>query len=99
SRAAPSWAWGAGAPVVSAGADQTITVRDPAFLRATVSDDGLPGGLGDLRWSWSQVSGPAPVAFDQSRDLFGVARFSTPGSYTLPLTANDGSLSGPDATA
>jgi hypothetical protein len=82
--------------VVSAGADQTITVRDPAFLRATVSDDGLPGGLGDLRWSWSQVSGPAPVVFDQSRDLFGVARFSMPGSYTLRLTANDRSLTAQD---
>ena len=96
STASPSSASGAGAPVVSAGADQTITVRDPAFLRATVSDDGLPGGLGDLRWSWSRVSGPAPVVFDQSRDLFGVARFTMPGSYTLRLTVNDGSLTAQD---
>jgi hypothetical protein len=99
STASPSWASGAGAPVVSAGPDQTITVRDSAFLRGIVSDDGLPGGLEDLRWSWRQVSGPAPVKFRQRGDLFGVARFSTPGTYTLRLTASDRSLAAHDDVA
>jgi len=36
------------------------------------------------------------VVFDQSRDLFGVARFTVPGSYTLRLTVNDGSLTAQD---
>lgn len=91
-----SQAAGSGVPVVSAGVDQTVTVADPAALQGTVSDDGLPAGLSDLRWTWSQVSGPAPATFDDNRDLIGVVSFTAPGSYTLRLTVTDGSLSASD---
>ncbi len=91
-----SSAAGAGAPVVSAGADQTVTVADPVLLRGTVSDDGLPAGLNDLRWTWSRLSGPATVAFDETHDLLGVARFTATGTYTFRLTVTDGALSASD---
>ncbi|RMD75130.1 MAG: DUF5060 domain-containing protein, partial [Lentisphaerae bacterium] len=51
------------APQVYAGADQIIVLpQDIAELQATVTDDGLPNGT--LSVSWQQVSGPAPVTFE-----------------------------------
>jgi hypothetical protein len=50
------------APVVSAGAPQTITLPSPAILSGTVSDDGLPKNT--LSIVWSMQSGPGTVLFD-----------------------------------
>jgi PKD repeat protein len=81
------------APVVSAGAAQTITLPADAFLDGTVSDDGQPNPPGALTTSWSLASGPAAVAFENPANAYTRATFSTAGTYVLRLTASDGALS------
>lgn len=78
------------APAISV---QRITVADPSLARftGTVSDDGLP--TGELTHSWAVMAKPADdatVTFSDSASPNTTARFSTPGSYTLRLTASDG---------
>lgn len=82
------------APEVNAGADQSIRLPNVANLRATVSDDGLPGGTATLRWSVS--SGPGTVRFGNAWTAATTADFSANGTYVLRLTANDGELSSSD---
>src|SRR5207244_1475252 len=51
------------APVVSPGADQTITLpTNSVTLNGSVQDDGLPQGVA-LVIAWTQVGGPAVVTF------------------------------------
>jgi len=83
------------APVVNAGADQTITMPSSASLTGTGTDDGLPTGS-TLTTSWSKVSGPGTVTFSSGSSLNATATFSTAGTYTLRLTASDGALSAND---
>jgi hypothetical protein len=88
-------------PVVSAGDDQTATLAVPATLTlaGAVSDDGLPIPPGATVATWSVVSGPDVVTFDDVHKLAAAATFSTPGSYVLRLTATDGALSTSDDVA
>lgn len=83
------------APVVDAGPDQTITVRDSANLQGTVTDDGRPSG-NTLAISWSVVSGPGTVAFEDPQQATTTATFTLPGTYVLRLTASDSDLTGDD---
>lgn len=80
------------APSANAGLDQVIVLR--AFLDGAVFDDGLPSGF--LSTSWSQVSGSGVVTFENPSAQDTAATFSTPGTYTLRLTATDGALSAND---
>jgi PKD repeat protein len=64
-------------------------------LTGNATDDGLPSGS-SLTVSWSKVSGPGTVVFVNANSLNASATFSTAGTYTLRLTANDGSLTGTD---
>ncbi len=51
------------APVVNAGANQTITSpANTVSLSGSISDDGLPVG-GTLTYTWSKTSGPGTVTF------------------------------------
>jgi len=75
------------APVVSAGAAQTITLPGAATLSGTVTDDGLPSGT--MLTAWSKVSGPGAVTFANAGALKTTATFSASGDYVLRLTAND----------
>jgi hypothetical protein len=84
------------APVVNAGPDQTITLPAGASLSGTVTDDGLPNPPGAVTTTWSQVSGPGTTTFANPAARSTTATFSVPGSYTLQLAANDGSLTGTD---
>src|SRR5687767_8787626 len=77
------------APVVSAGADQTITLPATAPLSGTATDDGLPNPPATLTTTWSMLSGPGAVTFSNANELSTTASFSTAGSYTLRLTASD----------
>jgi hypothetical protein len=79
------------APVVEAGANQTLPAPGEAFLDGSATDDGLPAGS-TLHVTWRLVSGPAAVSFmmPQSRST-GVV-FNTPGTYVLRLSASDGAL-------
>jgi YD repeat-containing protein len=84
------------APLVNAGADQTITLPASASLSGTVTDDGFPIPPGSTTNTWSKVSGPGTVTFGNPNALATTATFSLAGLYTLRLTANDGALNGSD---
>jgi len=79
-------------PVVNAGPDQTVTLPAAASLNGTVTDDGLPNPPGTVTTTWTKVSGPGTVTFANGAAKVTTATFSASGSYTLRLTANDGSL-------
>ncbi|MCB0190947.1 MAG: hypothetical protein KDJ65_03285 [Anaerolineae bacterium] len=81
------------APVVNAGTDQSITLPSDASLDGTVTDDGLPNPPGTVTSTWSEVSGPGTVTFDDANAVDTTASFSTEGVYVLRLTADDSDLS------
>jgi RHS repeat-associated protein len=82
-------------PAVDAGADQSITLPNGANLTGTAIDDGLPA-RSIVTTSWSVVSGPGIVTFDNPLAPATVARFSGPGTYVLRLTATDSEMAGQD---
>ena len=84
------------APLVNAGADQTITLPGSAALAGTASDDGLPSPPATLTYAWSTVSGPGTVTFGSASSLTTTAGFSSAGTYTLRLTVSDSALSSSD---
>jgi RHS repeat-associated protein/uncharacterized repeat protein (TIGR01451 family) len=85
------------APVVSAGADQTLALPASALLQGAASDDGQPAGGGPLALRWTRVSGPGAVTFSAPADASTRASFGQAGVYVLRLTATDaGGLSGSD---
>jgi hypothetical protein len=78
------------APVVDAGADQTITLpQDSVFIDGTMADDGLPGAT---TTTWSQVSGPGTVLFNDFTKVDTWVSFFDAGTYVLNLEADDGDL-------
>ncbi|MGH7731273.1 MAG: PKD domain-containing protein, partial [Candidatus Eiseniibacteriota bacterium] len=83
------------APVVNAGPDQTVVLPAGAALDGTVSDDGLPTPPA-LTATWSVVSGPGPVTFQNASQVDTQASFTTAGVYVLRLTVSDGRLSTSD---
>jgi RHS repeat-associated protein len=78
-------------PAVNAGPDQTIGIRDTATLQGTSTDDGRPTGS-TLTTSWSVVSGPGTVTFENPQQASTTATFSLPGTYVLRLTGSDSDL-------
>ncbi len=75
-----------------------------ATLTGSMTDDGLPVGA-TLTTTWSETSGPSPVSFGtptatfpdvagQANPVTTSATFSTPGTFTLGLTASDSLLNG-----
>ena len=77
-------------PVVSAGADQLISLPTNAVtLNGTATDDGLPNPPGALTLSWSVLSAPGTVVFADASAASTTATFSQSGVYVLCLTAND----------
>ncbi len=79
------------APVVSAGANQTVRLTGVALLNGGVHDDGLPVG-NPLITTWTKVSGPGEVAFGNAAAVQTSVTFSQEGTYTLQLGASDGAL-------
>jgi hypothetical protein len=86
------------APIVDAGPDLTAAPGVSAALNGNVTDDGLPIPPGKLSIGWSKVSGPGDVQFANANSAATTATFSTPGSYSLRLTASDGAASAQDDT-
>jgi len=78
-------------PVVSAGANRTITLPSSAALSGSVTDPCLPNCA--LTGTWNMASGPGTVTFANPGALSTTATFSTAGTYVLQLTASDGLLS------
>ena len=87
------------APVVNAGADQTITLPSTASLTGTATDDGQPNPPGTLTRTWSQVSGPGTVSFGDANAISTSAAFSMSGAYVLRLTVSDGAITVSDDVA
>jgi hypothetical protein len=84
------------APIVNAGQDIPITLPAVADLAGSVIDDGLPLPPGAPNNTWSKVSGPGTVIFDNAASPRTVARFSIAGTYVLRLTSNDGEFTRTD---
>ncbi|HYJ87392.1 MAG TPA: RHS repeat-associated core domain-containing protein [Pyrinomonadaceae bacterium] len=77
-------------PAVNPGPNQTIELpTDAVTLNGTATDDGLPAGS-TLIVTWTQVSGPGTVTFDNAGSAVTTARFSALGDYVLRLSAGDG---------
>ncbi|HEV2706799.1 MAG TPA: RHS repeat-associated core domain-containing protein [Pyrinomonadaceae bacterium] len=83
------------APVVNAGADQTVAHPTIITLGGSATDDGLPIDS-TLHVTWSKVSGPGTVTFLNAAALKTNALFSAPGVYVLRLTASDNELTSAD---
>ncbi|MGP8307971.1 PKD domain-containing protein [Vibrio sp. YIC-376] len=86
----PPFTQGNSAPIVSAGADQSITFPNPTTLAGEVSDDGLPSST--LTNLWTVISGEGEVTFENNSDPQTAVSFSAAGNYVLRLTASDGEL-------
>jgi hypothetical protein len=84
------------APVVNAGADQSVVLPGTASLSGSVTDDGLPNPPGTVTTLWSKLSGPGTVSFANASAKSTTASFSSPGTYVLRLTANDSALTAAD---
>ncbi|HVV50676.1 MAG TPA: kelch repeat-containing protein, partial [Polyangia bacterium] len=81
-------------PLVSAGGDQGLyEVRLPTSLtlQGEVHGAGPRGDL-DLTSTWTEVSGPAPVAFADASSPVTDVVFTEPGTYVVQLEASDGML-------
>src|SRR5262245_39680630 len=79
------------APIVSAGANQTVTLPAGVSLNGTVVDDGKPAGA-TVTATWSKTSGPGAVTFANASALATTATLDQVGTYVLRLTANDTQL-------
>jgi PKD repeat protein len=86
------------APVVNAGANQTITLPAVASLNGTATDDGLPNPPGAVTVTWSKTSGSGTVTFANSAAKVTTATFSAAGTYVLKLTASDSALTASAST-
>ncbi len=86
-------------PLVNAGLDRDFEITNAPValtLSGTATDDGLPETPGALTVTWSQVSGPGPVWFDNPAQANATVFFPGSGTYVLRLTANDGALQATD---
>jgi RHS repeat-associated protein len=73
------------APIVDAGEDQEIYINQPLILAGTIDND--PGDwIQSVVWSCASPN----VIFDNTADPASAVSFTTPGDYTLRLTATDG---------
>jgi RHS repeat-associated protein len=86
---------GNAAPVVSAGPDVQAVAYQRVPLQGTITDDGLPSS-GSLRASWTVISAPGRVYFENASMAGTSARFYVPGTYTLRLAGSDGRLAAAD---
>ena len=78
------------APVVSAGADQTVSAPAMlATLAGSATDDGQPVGS-TLSYAWSVVSGPVAVTLVAPNSPVTNATFTYPGVYVFQLAVSDG---------
>ncbi|HEV2705796.1 MAG TPA: Ig-like domain-containing protein, partial [Pyrinomonadaceae bacterium] len=82
-------------PTVNAGVDQTITLPNTARLNGTAEDDGLPAAA-TLALTWSKVSGPGNVTFQNPNASATLASFDIEGTYVLRLSASDTEMTASD---
>ena len=87
------------APVVTAGPDRTVTRPAAASLAGSVTDDGLPNPPAQVTTTWTKVSGPGTVTFDNANAASTTATFGSAGNYFLRLTGSDSQLQATDDVA
>jgi DUF1680 family protein len=75
-------------PVVIANGDRDVMVGGKTYLDGTIRSVNPVSSA-----KWTKVSGPGNVTFANQNNKAATAVFSTPGEYTLMLTAADGKLS------
>ena len=83
------------APEVNAGPDHVVVLPASVTLHGSAIDDGLPEGS-TLTFAWFQVTGPAPIAADDTTKPDLVASLTVPGTYVVRLVVDDGELAGSD---
>ncbi len=87
------------APVVYAGPDRSIVFDwndypwTATMESATVTDDGNPNPPAACSVTWSLVSGPATVTFDDPHKLHAKVTIVTGGTYRFRLTGDDSARS------
>jgi RHS repeat-associated protein len=79
------------APVVTIAPSWSDTLPSRLTLAYTVTDDGLPLG-GGLTISWSAVSGPGTVGFQNQTPTSISVGFDQAGTYVLSISATDTQL-------
>jgi DUF1680 family protein len=77
-------------PRVNAGVDRVVMLGGKTYLNGTIK---TLGGRGAPVISWSKISGPGKVAFENAAEPVTTATFSKAGDYVLKLTAGKGQLS------
>jgi RHS repeat-associated protein/uncharacterized repeat protein (TIGR01451 family) len=83
-------------PSVNAGSDQNTQLpTNSVTLNGVVADDGMPTG-GALTVTWSKLSGPGTVTFNNANAAITQASFSAAGVYVLRLTGSDSVLTTTD---
>lgn len=80
------------APVITTTGPAGLSLQDAATLTGSILDDSLPSNPGAVTSLWKKVSGPGTVAFGNITSPVTTARFSSPGSYQLRLSAEDGEV-------
>ena len=84
-------------PTVDAGPDNLIILpEDSVLLDGNATDDGNPSPPGALTLSWSQISGPGTVFFENDSAENTLAIFPEAGEYILRLTASDSDITSTD---
>lgn len=82
------------APLVNAGKDFSVEVNKESQLAGSVTDDGLP--INELTKTWSLISGPGDVIFEDASWVDTSVFFKNTGTYVLRLTGYDSELSASD---
>jgi hypothetical protein len=88
-----------GTPIVDTGRNQNVrmvTGGDSVLIDATVKDNGVTNPTSGMTYTWTKVTGPGTVVFNQGAAIDTAATFSTAGSYVLRLTASDSTNVGYD---
>jgi hypothetical protein len=74
-----------GAPVASAGPDESVAVGQAISLQGFVAYTGTPPAV-----QWKLYSGPGTATFGNATQTNSPVSFSAPGVYTVELSAADG---------
>ncbi len=78
-------------PMVAAGVDRVVVLGGKTYLAGTTKT--LSGKGEGVTTTWSKVSGPGKVTFEDARAATTNATFSRAGAYVLQLKAEKGGLS------
>ena len=78
------------APVLTTGTNQTVTLPSVATLTSSATDDGLPNGT--LNYRWSVVSGNGATISSPTAPTTQVS-FAAAGTYIFRMTVSDSQLS------